>query len=166
MSMLSDIATIVFPQSCVNDVYEHLRECGQQGVEGVALFAGSISGSTFIVKAAIIPQQYTSRSEEGLMYMVKGEELHRINMWLYHNKMSLVAQIHSHPNEAYHSEADDAYPIITTVGGISIVVPNFGFGLICKDDWAVYRLSENGDWNQQSRNQVKTLIKIVDNGVT
>lgn len=40
-----------------------------------------------------------------------------------------VARIHSHPGDAFHSAADDANPVISFEGGISIVVPFFGLGL-------------------------------------
>ncbi|NIH69207.1 Mov34/MPN/PAD-1 family protein [Modestobacter marinus] len=40
-----------------------------------------------------------------------------------------VARIHSHPAEAFHSAADDANPVLTHEGALSIVVPFFGLGL-------------------------------------
>ena len=40
-----------------------------------------------------------------------------------------VARIHCHPGDAFHSAADDANPVISFEGGISIVVPFFGLGL-------------------------------------
>jgi len=40
-----------------------------------------------------------------------------------------VARIHSHPGEAFHSEADDRNPALSFEGAVSIVVPYFGLGL-------------------------------------
>ena len=95
------------------------------------------------------------------MYAVEGEELHRINVWLYENKMKLIAQIHSHPSEAYHSEADDRFPIVDTYGGVSIVVPDFATGIITLNDWAIYRLSLNKTWDKLTNRQVNSLFLII-----
>jgi hypothetical protein len=37
-----------------------------------------------------------------------------------------LIRVHSHPAEAFHSEADDANLVLSHEGAISIVVPNFG----------------------------------------
>jgi hypothetical protein len=54
--------------------------------------------------------------------------------------------VHSHPAGAFHSPADDANPVLSHEGAISVVVPYFGLGLrrgvaAC----AVYRLTA-GRW--------------------
>jgi len=82
------------------------------------------------------------------MVVVDGPELHRINVWLYEHEMTLIAQIHSHPTDAYHSETDDAIPIITTPGGLSLVVPDFARGPADLTTYAIFRLSESGDWKE------------------
>src|SRR3990170_6468375 len=101
MNRLIDVNNVILPYACVEYVYSHLRESGKEGVEGVALWAGAIADSVFEIKNTIIPAQTAYKMEMGLLYSVDGEELHKINMWLYQNKMTLVAQIHSHPTEAY-----------------------------------------------------------------
>lgn len=40
-----------------------------------------------------------------------------------------AARIHSHPDEAFHSPTDDANPVLTYVGALSVVVPFYGLGL-------------------------------------
>src|SRR5690606_12472634 len=145
MKKLSTIQKIILPTSHISHVYEHLRQCGQQGVEGVGLWFGEFQTDVeFLIKSTIIPSQKAYEFEDGLLYTVGEEELERINLWQYENKQTLIAQIHSHPNEAYHSATDDAYPIVTKLGGISIVVPDFAFRAFKIEDWAVYRLSGSG----------------------
>lgn len=156
-----NIKKINIPFSCIEKVYEHLRKVGNRGVEGVALFAGEFKESTFYVKTEIIPKQEAFNHHGGLLYTVDGEELHKINVWLYKNKMTLIAQIHSHPGLAYHSDTDDKYPIITTIGGVSIVIPDFGFNPISISDWAVYRLNSSSGWVKHIDTDVKTLISII-----
>lgn len=154
------ISKVYIPISCLENIYDHLREAGLKGLEGVALLIGKSNGDIFEVSKEIIPAQNAFNHDGGLLYTVEGEELHRINMWLYKNKMQLIAQIHSHPSVAYHSETDDKYPIVTTIGGISIVIPDFGFNSISTTNWAVYRLSNNG-WIEQNESEVSKLLIII-----
>lgn len=156
-----DIKTIRLPQNKIADAYELMRYAGSKGVEGMALFAGKQNGNTFQVFETIIPKQNSYRLESGLMYAVEADELHRINVWLFKNGFSIIAQIHSHPNEAYHSETDNQFPIVATIGGISIVVPRFASDPMDIYNWAVYRLSSQNTWKKQSINDIETIFEII-----
>ena len=76
------------------------------------------------------------------------EKLHRINVWLYRNGLTLIAQIHSHPGRAYHSSTDDEFAVATTVGCFSLVVPDFATGSFEIDRLASYRLDASGVWRE------------------
>ena len=154
------IEKIIFPYECLKIAYDHMRQAGEQRLEGVALFAGKEEGKVFKVESTIVPMQQAMSIEDGLLYAVDGDELYRINVWLYDNKMSLIAQIHSHPSRAYHSETDDAYPIIATVGGISIVVPDFATKGVDVAAWAVYRLIPQKGWTELSANEQIKLLEV------
>jgi len=117
-----------------------LRLAGKHHVEGLALFAANIFDNCCSIQKVIIPKQTAYLLENGLMYAVDGEEILRINHWLREKDLRLIAQIHSHPTLAYHSEMDDRYPIVDIMGGISIVVPYFANKNYKIQDCAVYRL--------------------------
>jgi len=160
---LLDIQEVFIKQTHIEEAYDFLQEAGNEGYEAMALFAGSLINETsFEVKKVIIPIQTSYILEEGLMYAIDRNELHRLNTWLYENKLRLIAQIHSHPTEAYHSEADDRFPVVDIYGGISIVVPDFAEGKIDLGAWAIYRLSMNKTWDRLSHKQVHNLFQIID----
>lgn len=156
------LKNITIPKDCVEKAYEHIRTAGLKRVEGVVLLAGvyHVGADIFEVKETIVPKQLSMLLEEGLLYAVDGEELHRINVYLHENGMVLIAQLHSHPGRAYHSSTDDAFPIITKLGGLSIVVPNFGADDFSLDRWAVYRLNTHLKWEELNRKTVRDLIRI------
>lgn len=156
------IDLLQIPYSCIESVYKHLRAAGMKGVEGVALWAGNSAGSAFSVQSTIIPKQTAYKREAGLLYTVDGDELHRINVWLYEHKFTLIAQLHSHPSEAYHSDTDDLFPIVTQVGCVSIVIPNFAFDAFSLSKWAVYRLIPGNGWTEVLKKEVESLIEITD----
>jgi hypothetical protein len=107
----------------------------------------------------VIPQQRSVSDEDGLGYFVSGETLFELNRALSETGLRLIAQVHSHPAEAYHSAADDRYAIVTADGGFSLVVPNFGRAPSDLSSWAVYRLTR-GDWQELSPQEVRTLFRV------
>lgn len=162
MILLNKIERILLPFSQIEIVYKHLRNVGSQGYEGVALWIGVlISETEFEITETIIPQQKLSNSEEGLLYLVEADALEKLNWYLYENKLTLLSQIHSHPNRAYHSETDDKYPIVTKLGGFSIVVPNFAKAPFQLKDWAIFRLQGNQDWRELDKIESSNIFNII-----
>jgi hypothetical protein len=159
-SGLLPIKTFSFKRECLEQTYEFLAQAGRKRFEAVGLFAGHIEGQVAYISEAILPLQKSYKLEAGLLYVVEGDELHRINVMLYKNNLRLIAQIHTHPQRAYHSETDDEYPIMSTIGGLSIVVPYFASAPLDIKDWAYYRLLSAGTWQEVSENEIKTLIKV------
>ena len=90
------------------------------------------------------PKQTAYRLASGLCVRVEADELHRLNVWLYENAERLAIQVHSHPTEAFHSDTDDNYPIVTTLGGLSLVVPDFARYGVRGPETALYRFVERG----------------------
>ena len=159
---LLGIEQVFVPASAVERAQEHLREVGEIGYEGFALWAGVSEGKRFFVREAIIPDQTGHRSPEGVCVAVGADELHRINVWLYEHEMTLIAQLHSHPDEAYHSDTDDAYPIATTLGALSLVLPYYAKQPFSVKSCAVYRLMPGRGWAEVSKAAAARLITVVD----
>lgn len=105
-----------------------------------------------------MPRQTSSRTKRGLLVRVEGKALHKLNMWLYEHGEVLGAQVHAHPDDAYHSDTDDTFPIVTSLGGLSLVVPNFcRAGLLTGS--AAFRLTAAG-WSVSER-PVEQLIEVL-----
>lgn len=146
MSSLTEITSVLLPVAVTRKTQAHLSAVGRQGLEGLALWTGVPEGKTFHIREAIIPRQQGISSSEGLLVHVEGEELHRINLHLFRSGQRLIAQVHSHPREAYHSSTDDEYAIATALGCLSLVVPDFAYLPFSLENCAVYRLSKPSWW--------------------
>lgn len=157
---LLGLRTIKVPLDIVNEVQDHLRECGAAGHEGVGFWAGRREGDVFQVEAALMPPQRGVSSIDGIGVVVAGDDLFRMNVWLHAQRLTLIAQIHSHPGDAYHSSTDDDLAIVTKVGSLSIVVPDFArlvFDLSCV---AAYRLEAQGSWNSLTSAELASLVEV------
>lgn len=160
MSGLLDVASVLVPHDLALEAHAHLRRAGEGGFEGMALWAGVKEGSVFRVTRTVIPEQRGVRSAAGVSVSIGPDELHRLNVWLFESKLTLVAQLHSHPADAYHSDTDDAFPIATTAGSLSLVIPDFARRPFALPDCAVYRLSGAGVWDELSTWDVISLIQL------
>lgn len=146
--------------TCVADTYRFLRDRGRRRVEGVVLWPGLRTGDRIDVPEALVPRQTAYRTVSGLRYEIHEDELARIGDALMDRGLVLPIQVHSHPGEAYHSEVDDAGPAVGTVGGLSVVVPDFAFGPPDPDLWAVYRLIPREGWVELTPAERRALILI------
>ena len=161
MNTLETITRFLVPTAVVRDTDAQLRAAGQACSECFVLWSGVQGDGTFHVRTAHVPRQTAYRLSEGLCVRVEGEELHRLNVWLFEHHEQLAVQVHSHPTEAYHSDTDDTYPIVTVRGGLSLVVPDFGRAGLRGNRVASYRLGISG-WDELAQDEVQRLIQFED----
>lgn len=139
------ITTFVVAHSTLAETYAALRVSGEAGTEGMVLWAGRRERSDrFRVTEMIVPRQIGYRTDSGVCVVVDGDELHRINVYLHEHNLTIAVQVHSHPTEAYHSDTDDELSVMRTLGGLSVVVPDFAAGEPDINNCACYRLLANG----------------------
>lgn len=157
MTTFEHLASFLVPGELADEADRRLREAGDSGLERFVLLSGTIEGEAFQARTLHVPMQFATKSPEGLLVRIEGQELHRLNVWLYENKERLAIQVHSHPTEAFHSDTDDAYPMVTTRGGLSVVVPDFALRGIRGSGVAIYRLDQYG-WYEVE--QAQRLLQI------
>ncbi len=160
MSSFLNVQSVVVPRDVASQAHEHLRQMGEMGCEGIALWVGRLDGDTFQVLGTYIPEQTALISETGVCIMVDGHALHRFNVWLYEQQMVTIAQLHSHPTEAFHSETDDTFPIATAAGSLSLVIPDFAREPFTLGQCAVFRLVPGQGWVWLTSAEVENLIRI------
>src|SRR2546425_8616923 len=120
MNTFESITRFLVPALVVQETDAQLRAAGRDHSECFVLWSGVQDRNTFLVRTAHVPRQTAYRYSTGLGVRVDGDELHRLNIWLFQHHEQLGVQVHSHPTEAYHSETDDTYPIVTVRGGLSL----------------------------------------------
>ncbi len=154
---------ITVKRATIDKMLETMQEFGSHGWEVLVLWVGDIepnTGNAHVVQA-FVPKQKAISNEDGVGYFVNGETLFELNRDLSETGLRLIAQVHSHPRRAYHSDADDRYAIVTAEGGLSLVVPNFGSAPADPTSWAVYRLHDR-EWREMTTKEVGALFEVID----
>jgi hypothetical protein len=148
-SGLADIERFTVTESVIRGTLGVLQKAGREGHEAFVLWAGlqDPEAPTMHVRTAVRPWQKPEQTPDGLLVTVPGRALFSVNKLLYERGEILAGQVHSHPTHAYHSDTDDAFPLVTLLGAVSAVVPNFAReGRDGFRDWVWYRLAGVGRW--------------------
>jgi hypothetical protein len=158
---LEAIKTFEVPRSVVTQTELSLQGAGEEGYELFVLWSGVIEADKFRIRTAHVPKQTSYQTEDGLLVRVEGPALHKLNVWLFENKELVGIQVHAHPGEAYHSQTDDTFPIMTVLGGLSIVAANFARNGLLNADAGAYRLARRR-WVPIRKPDRSPLIGVVD----
>lgn len=67
---------------------------------------------------------------------------------LVERDLGVRVQVHTHPDEAFHSQTDDAFPLLFDVGFLSLVIPDFARGPIGFEDAFLAEIQPDGRWQE------------------
>jgi hypothetical protein len=152
-------ATIIVPSHVLEECRTFFRKQGERGCEGTALLIGKPMNDHVLIRRALIPEQECLKSPFGIAVRLT-KRAHRTLVDALGPDEYFYIRIHSHPEEAFHSQTDDENGVLTHVGAISIVVPNFGRDEITIDGCAIYELSTQG-WQRLTRADSASRIELV-----
>jgi len=120
---------------------EFFERCGTEGREGTAMIVGGP------VPRLVIPEQHVHGRVRGAAVEVTTRGQMQLATALGLDE-TYAARIHSHPTEAFHSSVDDANPVLTYQGALSIVVPYFGLGLRRGLDACAVYVRDGAKWQE------------------
>jgi proteasome lid subunit RPN8/RPN11 len=112
---------IHLPASLLQSVIDVLMDCGG-GRNECIVYATASRQAPDQIDGLIHP----IHASTPISTTVDLTELHRVWDKLRDTAHKIVLQIHSHPGPAFHSCTDDNFPIIHSVGFLSLVIPAFG----------------------------------------
>jgi hypothetical protein len=161
MAGLEAVKRFRISAASLRHAYDFMAEVGRQGYEGLAFLAGTVNEDTALVSHAYVPEQRAMRTSSGLLVHVESAALHRFNVELFGAGLRFIAQIHSHGEHAYHSDTDDAYSMMTVLGGLSLVVPGFAARPFDLETCAAYRLIRTG-WQELNSSEKQQQLEVDD----
>lgn len=145
---LVQVTTFIVGAGVLDETLAFLRDVGKSHREGFVLWTGvREEPAVFRFRSSLIPAQHAIATHRGLLVTVDGEALFEINKKAHERGEIIAAQVHTHPSSAFHSGTDDHYPLVTLVGGLSLVIPDFAVNAPSDvGRWAWYRLIKYGHW--------------------
>jgi hypothetical protein len=147
------VPAIHFAQSAYEGLIDCLAPARLARHEGVALLLGHIAGKKVMVLQCVRPQALTSRGS----FQIPGRQMARVVGLAMDLDLHIVGQVHTHPQEAYHSKGDEEGANIRYDGFVSIVIPDYGIDLPMRTGWAVYRFNDTDGWVRLNDNCVSVI---------
>jgi proteasome lid subunit RPN8/RPN11 len=148
------------PLHAIDRTLTHLREAGRSRQECVVLWLGRRQLGFIDIVECYRPLQF-ARADR---FRIPPEGMTALQRILRAERLLVAAQVHSHPYEAFHSEADDAWAIVRHEGALSLVVPRFASDTLAYsflDQAKVFRFSDAATWDEVPRPQVtQTCLQI------
>lgn len=138
---------VIVPADIVKRTIEQIQIAGEKTRECMVLWLGERDGQSVTVRELLVPIQIATR----VSLDIPRSGVEKIFDELRKRRYMIAAQVHSHPHDAFHSEADDCLALPRHEGAISLVLPEFGLHMSLSSflaESACYRLSRNDVWEE------------------
>jgi hypothetical protein len=127
------------------DTIARLQQGGRRGHERLVLWLARDGSVPVAICEVHEPEQETAMDS----FYLPPPSMRAVMQHLRHNRLRIVAQVHSHPGAAFHSSADDRWAIVRHVGALSLVLPRFAASTTPDNflhEAKVYALSPANTW--------------------
>lgn len=122
-----------------------LRTGGLRGHERVVLWLGPARGGPNRICEVFEPEQETAKD----YFRLPPRSMSALMTRLRTGRLKVVAQIHTHPGRAYHSDVDAEWAIVRQVGALSLVLPRFASATTLEnfqEQVMTYECAPDGTW--------------------
>jgi proteasome lid subunit RPN8/RPN11 len=138
---------LLVPTAVVAETLAFLRRAGDRESEAVVLWLGRKEPRGISVTEAYVPAQEAACD----YFRIPPAAMAALLTHLGDSGMFVAGQVHSHPREGFHSEADDTWAIVRHLGALSLVVPSFARDTVPANfvrQIAAFRLDATNIWQE------------------
>jgi len=150
------IHAVHVPSTIFKKTVENFRQAGLDHKESIAYWTGKLEEQRAVIKHVIFADDYQEFNNEELFAQMPLSATLKIGELIHQQNEILIAQVHSHPFEAFHSFIDDQNPISHRIGFFSIVVPFFGENVTNLLSCKTFEYLGNSKWNELKDNELES----------
>lgn len=148
----SEMSKLLISHMLVKQTIAVLQEGGERMCETVVFWLG---------KGETVDEVYRPHQSVSIDYFhLPGASMRSLMDYLKRDRRRILAQVHSHPGEAYHSKADDQWAVIRHEGALSLVLPRFAKTATLQNfstQTATYSLSAQDKWLEVATTDVVSI---------
>lgn len=152
--------SMIINENLIAQTLEHLQNDGRRGVKGVVLWLAMSDSDQIRISEVYRPEQEASWGN----FRIPRHSIAALLRHLRATGSNIGAQVHSHPEEAFHSPIDDEWAIVRHTGALSLVLPDYALRT-SHDTFAahaaVYELSAANTWEEVSPGEIINQHRIV-----
>ncbi|WP_432885209.1 hypothetical protein ACQPYH_00985 [Kribbella sp. CA-245084] len=137
------MTTLSLAAPALVDTFAQLRNCGAGRRECVVYWC-AIWRNPDVVADVVHPDHRATFAS----YEVNSGWVTEFFLGLRRDYRRVLAQVHTHPGPANHSEIDDQFAIAPELGFLSLVIPNFATGLVTLRGAHLVEMGPTGLWRE------------------
>lgn len=141
---------LILTGACLDALSAGLGPSLDRRHEGIAYLLGRSDGIVTLATTVFVPAARTTRGS----FFVEPRSMAACMQAAAAYELQVVAQVHTHPGQAYHSDGDVEGAKIRYAGYASVVLPDYGARLPRLDDAAVYVWTAAGCWSELAKDDV------------
>jgi proteasome lid subunit RPN8/RPN11 len=149
------------PSAAIEQTLTHLKDAGTRYQECVVLWLGKREREAVHIQRCYLPLQ-RAKSDQ---FHIPPEGMVALQSLMRSERLMVAAQVHSHPNEAFHSKADDTWAIVRHEGALSLVIPRFASDTFPQNfllKTKTYRFSNRATWDEVAHGeQMMACLRII-----
>ena len=141
------MSTVICTREVLQTTIAILRRGGARGKERAALWLATAAPRK---PAAIVEVYEPDQVAEVDYFRLLPVSMRLLMDHLRSTRRRIVAQIHTHPGHAFHSEMDAEWAIVRHVGALSLVLPRFAASTTPEnflEEVMTYEYFPGGDWS-------------------
>lgn len=135
--------------SQLSETFRLLRDCGQGKRECQVLWLSAWHDPDRIVSVL-----HSKHAGHAYGFQLESKFINQLWLDLAAKGLGVRVQVHTHPGEAFHSQTDDAWPIVHTAGFLSLVIPQFALGPVGLEKTHVACIEADGRWGERDARMV------------
>ena len=153
IKVLPSPAKLLLTAEALESLMATLARSQQLRHEGVAYLLGRTDGTVTLAVAVFAPQAQTTPGS----FNVPPRAMVSCMQAAGRFDLQVVAQVHTHPGEAYHSDGDVEGAKIRYPGYVSLVLPEYGRHLPSLAGAATYLWRKSPGWIELSKDDINII---------
>lgn len=129
------------PAALLAETFDLFRQCGGGRRECQVIWT-----STWAEPLTISRVVHPRHRAHGGGFELDDDWINDFWLELARTGQGIRVQVHTHPHEAFHSSIDDEYPILHSVGFLSLVIPDFARGPVGFECAYLAEIGPDGRW--------------------
>jgi len=132
-----------------------LEERGQRRHEAGAFLLGFESGRRLHVTEAVYYDELDASAYASGVCILHGDAFAKLWALCRQKQLTVVGDVHTHPDGAYQSMSDKTNPMVARAGHVAIIVPDYAVGPVAPERLGIYEYRGRHEWTDRSGRAAK-----------
>lgn len=140
---------------CMSELFRRSKGRHESG----CFVLGTVEGERRFARKPIYYDELDPKAYSSGVCILHGDAFTRLWELCRSEKLTVIADIHTHTHAAFQSEADRTNPMIARAGHLAIIIPNCASGWIWRHRLKLFRYEGDHRWTDLSGWQARSFLK-------